>query len=167
MISARTGQLLLVVAGGILFGLGGFTLQYGEGLSYFSKNPAACANCHIMNSQYDSWQKSSHHTAATCVDCHLPHDFIGKYLAKAENGYNHSRAFTMQDFAEPIRINEKNSRILQANCLACHGDFVHELVSSTQADPDGIRCVHCHRSAGHGVLAGLGGPEQATEKRGE
>ena len=73
---------------------------------------AACINCHIMQPQFDSWQKASHHTFATCVDCHLPHDFVGKYIAKAENGYLHSRAFTLQDFAEPIRITAKNSRIL-------------------------------------------------------
>ncbi|MCZ6632812.1 MAG: NapC/NirT family cytochrome c, partial [bacterium] len=87
---------------GCLFGLGSFTLYYGEGFSYFSKDPKACMNCHIMKPQFDSWQKSSHHTLATCVDCHLPHDFLGKYIAKAENGYNHSKAFTLQNFHEPI-----------------------------------------------------------------
>ncbi len=61
---------------GVLIGLGGATVRYAEGLSYLSKDPEACANCHIMNPQYDSWQKASHHTAATCVDCHLPHEFV-------------------------------------------------------------------------------------------
>lgn len=69
-----------------------------------------------MQPQYDSWQKSSHHAQATCVDCHLPHDFLGKWVDKAENGYNHSRAFTLQDFREPIRINAHNRGILQDNC---------------------------------------------------
>ena len=60
---------------------------YAEGASYFSTNPQSCANCHIMREQYDSWQKASHHANAKCIDCHLPHDFVGKYVAKAENGY--------------------------------------------------------------------------------
>ena len=47
-------------------GLGNKFGTFAEGLSYFSTNPAACANCHIMQSQYDSWQKSSHHGAASC-----------------------------------------------------------------------------------------------------
>ena len=34
-----------------LIGVGAFTFQYGEGLSYFSTDPDACANCHIMRPQ--------------------------------------------------------------------------------------------------------------------
>lgn len=150
---------------GVFVGVGGFTFRYAEGLSYFSTDPAACANCHIMQSQYDSWQKSSHHTVANCVDCHLPHDFIGKYIAKAENGYHHSKGFTLQDFHEPIMIKSKNSQILQDNCIACHGDFVHELVAGATSDPHSIRCVHCHSSVGHGQRAGLGGEETLKESK--
>ena len=43
-----------------------------------------------MNDQYDSWTKAGT-TAAVCVDCHLPHDFVPKYIAKADNGYRHSQ----------------------------------------------------------------------------
>src|SRR5690606_24278392 len=101
----RTTQWMVaavVVALGVFAGVGLVTFDHAEGLSYFSTDPAACANCHIMQPQYDSWQNSSHHTVATCVDCHLPHDFIGKYRAKAENGYHHSVGFTFQNFHEPI-----------------------------------------------------------------
>lgn len=157
-------MIVLATMVGILLGVGVFTLNYGEGLSYFSKDPKACANCHIMNPQFDSWQKASHHTFATCVDCHLPHDFIGKYIAKVENGYNHSRAFTLQDFHEPIQINEKNSRILQANCVACHKDLVHNFGQGFATGVDAIHCVHCHQSVGHGERVGLGGPQTDHEK---
>src|SRR6185436_4760388 len=111
---------------GLTLGLGLFTFNYAEGTSYFSADPKACVNCHIMRDEYDSWQKSGHHAAARCVDCHLPHEIVPKYIAKAENGYWHSKGFTFNDFHEPIRIKPKNSRILQENCLRCHGDFVHE-----------------------------------------
>ena len=96
--------LALAVTFGVMVGLGLFTFRYAEGMSYFSTDPRACANCHIMNDQYASWTKAPHHGAATCVDCHLPHDFVGKYLAKASNGYHHSKGFTFQDFHEPIQI---------------------------------------------------------------
>lgn len=137
---------------GLLIGLGLFTFDYAEGLSYFSTDPKACANCHIMNDEYDSWQKASHHTAAKCVDCHLPHRFLPKYLAKAENGYFHSKGFTFLDFHEPIMIKPKNARILQENCLACHGDMVHELVAGATTQKDAVTCVHCHASVGHGPV---------------
>ena len=144
-----------------LAGIGTFTFGYGEGFSYLSTNPEACANCHIMQPRLDSYRKASHHTAATCVDCHLPSDFLGKYLAKLRNGWNHSVAFTTGRFAEPIVIKETNSSILQENCLACHGALIHDLTIAA-----GLRCVHCHRTVGHGELAGLGGPPGKPAARG-
>lgn len=150
----------------MLIGVGGFTFRYAEGLSYFSKDPRACVNCHIMQSQFDSWQKGSHHAVATCVDCHLPHSFPEKYIAKAENGYHHSKGFTLQDFHEPIMIKSKNSRILQNNCLHCHEALVEELTMAAGHGEESPRCVQCHRDVGHGPTAGLGGPEdEITRER--
>lgn len=146
---------------GMLVGIGAMTFQYAEGTSYLSKDPRACANCHIMRPQFDSWQKGSHHTVATCVDCHLPCDFPANYLAKAENGWNHSKAFTLQDFPEPILITPKNAAILHDNCLRCHRDLIHDAaLVSTEGAP---RCVHCHQSVGHGESAGLGGPWRESD----
>jgi cytochrome c nitrite reductase small subunit len=163
------GTAGLVVLGalvGVLLGVGGYTFYYAEGLSYMSSDPQVCANCHIMRPQFESWQKGSHHAVARCVDCHLPHDLIGKYVAKAENGWHHSKGFTLQDFHEPIMIKAKNARILQENCLACHGDLVHEQVGGVNGDPGEVQCVHCHVGVGHGETTGLGGPERADETEG-
>ena len=88
-----------------------------------------------MNDQYASWQKGPHHGAARCVDCHLPHGGLGKWVAKGENGYHHSKGFTLQDFHEPILIKPKNAGILQENCLRCHGEFVHEIVAGSTHRP--------------------------------
>ena len=145
-------------------GLGGYTFMYAEGLSYMSSDPKACVNCHIMQSQYDSWQKASHHNVAVCVDCHLPHSLIPKYIAKADNGYRHSKGFTLQDFHEPIMINDTNKRILQENCLACHDQMVHDLVPGATFDTDVVYCVHCHSTVGHGEPVGLGGADQGIEE---
>ena len=164
MASSSKGRLWLLIAAslGAFIGLGLYTFRVAEGLSYFSTDPKACANCHIMLPQYDSWQKSSHHAVARCVDCHLPHELIPKYIAKAENGYHHSKGFTLQDFHEPILIKEKNSRILQENCIRCHDPLVHELLTGAHAGEEPRRCVHCHSSVGHGETAGLGGPEHLS-----
>jgi cytochrome c nitrite reductase small subunit len=156
--------LLLSILVGMLAGVGGFTLDYAEGLSYLSEDPEACTNCHVMKPRFESWQKSSHHAVATCAACHLPHDFLGKYLAKGWNGLRHSAAFTLQNFPEPIQITELNGRILQASCVECHREFVHDIVEGATTDPDAVRCVHCHRSVGHGDTVGLGGPERSSEK---
>lgn len=147
-------KIVLSILLGLLAGIGLFTFHYAEGLSYFSADPKACVNCHIMRPQYDSWQKSSHHAEAGCVDCHLPHDLIPKYKAKADNGYHHSKGFTFQDFPEPIIITPKNAAILQKNCLRCHKDMVHGLAASE--GPGAVRCVHCHAGVGHGERALMG-----------
>jgi cytochrome c nitrite reductase small subunit len=89
--------------------------------------------------------------------------FFSKYLSKAENGWNHSKAFTLQNFPEPIKITSKNGQILQLNCLRCHRSLVHEITNEGDTDSGSIRCVHCHRAVGHGETVGLGGPEQAGE----
>lgn len=162
----RKRIILLSITLGAMIGLGGFTFYYGEGLSYLSKDPKACVNCHIMQSQFDSWQKASHHTSATCVQCHLPHDFVNKYIAKAVNGYNHSKAFTFQDFHEPIMITEENSVILQNNCIDCHKDITENLAHGGYNGPDAVKCVKCHQTVGHGETMGLGGPIKEYEKGG-
>lgn len=140
---------------GILTGLGGFTFRYAQGISYFSRDPRACANCHIMQPQYDSWQKATHHTVATCVDCHLPHSFFPKYLAKADNGYRHSKAFTLQNFHEPIQITPRNSRILEANCRSCHSAVTADMQGGGHPKTS-MSCVHCHANVGHGERLGMG-----------
>ncbi len=149
-LSKRWFALAILI--GILTGVSGFTFRYAEGFSYLSNDPKVCVNCHIMNDEYDSWRKGPHHSFATCNDCHVPPGFPGKYIAKASNGYHHSKGFTFQDFHEPILIKEKNSQLLQDNCLRCHGDFVHEIVRGSTWDDNAIRCVHCHRGVGHGAM---------------
>src|SRR3954465_7301721 len=149
----RTKPLLaLAVLIGVLLGLGSFTFNYASGLSYLSNDPKACVNCHIMNDEYNAWTKGSHHAIATCNDCHLRHSFVAYYFDKASNGWNHSKAFTLQNFHEPIMINEHNSRILQGNCLRCHEEMVHEIVAGNKLDISSVKCVTCHMTVGHGPL---------------
>lgn len=148
--SARRVAYSIAALVGVLVGLGVYTFRYAEGLSYFSTDPRACVNCHVMRDAYDSWQKASHHAAAVCVECHLPTGFAAKYLAKAENGFWHSKGFTLQDFHEPIRIKPENRMILQANCVRCHADLVSEIAAPGEREAAAVRCVTCHAQVGHG-----------------
>ncbi len=158
----------IAVALGVLAGLGAYTFSYAEGFSYFSTDPQACVNCHIMQSQYDSWQKASHHTSAVCVDCHLPTSFFSKYLVKAENGWRHGKLFTTGGFEEPIVVQAAGKKILQENCVRCHEAMTSDMMNhgvgvsdDTTLPPE--TCTHCHSTVGHGVRAGLGGPFNADE----
>jgi cytochrome c nitrite reductase small subunit len=55
-------RVAIVVVGmlvGLAVGVGGYTFVYAKGYSYLTNDPAACANCHVMNLQGQS-----------CVRCH-------------------------------------------------------------------------------------------------
>ena len=149
-LAAVTAALLL----GAFAGSGLFTFSYAEGLSYLSNDPKACVNCHVMREQYDGWQKASHHARATCNDCHVPQDALGKYVTKAKHGWRHSKAFTLNDFAEPIRILPEDLDIVHANCVRCHEELVSELAPSPHAsrDGEGLACTRCHTAVAHGPI---------------
>lgn len=145
-------ETLLIIAisvtAGVAVGLGGFTFVYAKGGSYLQNDPAACVNCHIMNEQYTAWYKSSHRSVAVCNDCHAPHDFLGKYMTKASNGFWHSFGFTTGRFPDPIRIKPANLEITEKACRGCHSAVVHA-IGAEQSGTDGLSCVRCHDSVGH------------------
>lgn len=133
---------------GVPLGSATATFLYADGLSYLSKDPRACTNCHVMQSQYDSWQSSSHHTVATCNECHSHGTIIEKYIQKGVNGLAHSWAFTTGIFHEPIRIKNFNLKIVQKNCFSCHDN----LIQSSQfghSSFDNKNCLNCHKEVGH------------------
>lgn len=151
-------KILTFLALGVLLGLGLFTFQYGQGWSYFSSDPAACANCHIMGPWYKSWRLSGHKQVTGCNDCHMPEGLAAKLVAKADNGLRHSWGFTFNSFHEPIRITERNREILEGNCLRCHGEVAHSLRMARKnfEERETMNCVKCHAVAGHGNMPGRG-----------
>ena len=51
----RFSAVAIVVAVwvGAVVGLGAYTFVYAKGYSYLTDNPAACANCHVVQAQYE------------------------------------------------------------------------------------------------------------------
>ena len=152
-------SLLASVLAGVFLGVGSYTFVVAHGTSYLSNDPAVCVNCHVMREEFDGWQHGSHHAVAVCNDCHLPHDnVVHKLFVKASNGYHHSKAFTLMNFREPIRIKPANAEVLEANCVRCHSALVEEITAhgtlGMPTDPerkaDLYGCVRCHEGVGHG-----------------
>ncbi len=150
-----------------------YLVYASKALSYLSADPKACINCHVMNTQYATWQHSSHAERATCVECHLPVDnMLNKYAAKARDGWNHSVAFTMNTFGQNIGISEDGANRVQANCISCHAtltqliianrDRYHDFTGSPVTDR---KCWDCHRDVPHGKVRSLSSTPNALGVR--
>jgi cytochrome c nitrite reductase small subunit len=139
--------ILIGLVFGVAAGIGGYTFVYARGASYLTNDPAACANCHVMEEQFRGWVKSSHRSVAVCNDCHTPAGLVPKYVTKASNGFWHSFYFTTGAFPEPIRITERNHRVAERACRACHEEVVSAIEGSHAQGA--VSCTGCHRSVGH------------------
>lgn len=140
--------VLLAVLVGMGLGVGVYTFGYARGASYMTDDPAACANCHVMREQFESWMKSSHGRVAVCNDCHTPRGLAPKYATKAINGFFHSLAFTTGRFPDEIQITERNFNVAESSCLKCHADIVSS-IRATRGHREDVSCIQCHARVGH------------------
>ncbi|MDR3439399.1 cytochrome c nitrite reductase small subunit [Telmatospirillum sp.] len=143
--------VFLALAVGVTLGLGIYTFVYAKGYSYLTNNPAACANCHVMQEYYSGWMKSPHHAVAGCNDCHTPHDMVGKYAIKAANGFSHSLAFTIGPIPDNIVIKGYNERVTEGACRSCHAALV-DAIEGPHSRQD-ISCLSCHADVGHSAAS--------------
>jgi cytochrome c nitrite reductase small subunit len=155
-----TLPVLLLLAVGL--GLGGVTFHVSRASSYLSDNPQTCVNCHVMAPQFATWQNSRHRETATCNDCHVPHDNVLRHYAfKASDGARHAFMFTFRLEPQVIRIHPAGQRVVQENCVRCHGVSAHrtrlaEVPGDARAEEgEGLRCWACHRETPHGRVRGL------------
>lgn len=133
---------------GALLAVGSYTFIYAKGYSYVSNDPAACANCHIMQPHYNAWSRSSHRSVAVCNDCHTPPGAVGKYVTKGINGFNHSLAFTTGRFPEPLRITARNAEVTEKACRKCHEPIV-AAIEGPDPHKNRTSCIRCHATVGH------------------
>jgi cytochrome c nitrite reductase small subunit len=129
-------------------GVGAYTFVYAKGGSYLTNDPAACANCHIMQEYYDGWTRSSHHIAAVCNDCHTPPGLAAKYATKGSNGFWHSFAFTTGRHPDPLRIKPHNRQVAEQACQKCHLEIV-QAIEGGHAEKTKLSCIACHGAVGH------------------
>ena len=72
-------------------------------------------------------------------------------MAKADHGFRHSAAFTLQKFKEPIEITPRDREMVRVNCVRCHDGLVHAGADAPGRKDGALDCMHCHAGAGHGA----------------
>ncbi len=141
-----------------------YLIYLSKAFSYLSKDPKACINCHVMNTQYATWQRSSHARDVTCIECHLPTDgVINKYIAKSVDGWNHTVAFTFDTYDNAIKISDDGASRVQKNCISCHRSIVSTLIYNAdkyhnfddENIENGRKCWSCHKEVPHGKVRSL------------
>ena len=88
--------------------------------------------------------KSPHRHVAVCNDCHAPHDLVGKYAVKANNGFWHSFAFTSGDYPDPVRIKPGNREVTEGACRRCHAPIV-EAIDANHSGKNAVACLSLPR----------------------
>jgi len=140
---------------GVAAGTGLFVLHISRADSYLSDAPETCMNCHVMTTQYVTWQHSSHAGVATCNDCHVPHtSFPAHWAFKAKDGLWHATVFTMRWEPQVIRLSKGAIPVVEENCRRCHAQVI-ENVCLTTHQPGDLRCWDCHREVPHGTVRSL------------
>ncbi len=140
--------------GGVILGMLVMTARISEAFSYISDDPKACENCHIMTTQYATWERSSHREVATCNDCHVPHEnIVRKYAFKAKDGMRHTFMFTFRLEPQVIRAIPASKQVIYDNCLRCHQQ--EQLSQLNLLCTSGRNCSECHSMVPHGDVDSL------------
>lgn len=148
----------------VFIGMSAYLVHASRLFTYLSEDPKVCINCHTMNTQFATWQHSSHRERATCVECHLPQEsLVDKLLAKSRDGFKHSYAMTFHTYeGRNIRASASARQRIQANCIVCHREMVSQITANTQlyiagrtAEELDRKCWSCHRNIPHGRARGL------------
>jgi cytochrome c nitrite reductase small subunit len=135
--------LSLVAVGGVSAVVLLFLMLGPPGLLAKSSKPDFCAQCHVMEAQYEAWVHVGAHRRKLCVDCHLPNDNRAvHYIWKGLTGLKDAVFFYSGRVPERIMLTAHGEAVLQANCIRCHETTV-SLMDTER------KCWSCHRRISH------------------
>lgn len=152
-----TWRIPMLLCAAVFAGLMANIIYISRFFSYLSDKPETCMNCHVMSTQYATWQRGDHGHRALCVDCHVPQDNIfRKYAFKAMDGVRHSTIFTLRMEPQVIRIKQAGTNVVQENCLRCHENLTHKITIAKDE-----LCWTCHKETPHSSINSLSAAPQA------
>lgn len=142
----RDNPRLMRISGVVVLVLAavGLYVSFGTpGLFAKSGTPEFCAQCHVMETQYENWFHNGGHRRLKCIDCHLPNDNMARHLTyKGYDGMWDAFVFYSGRVPETITLSAHGAALLQENCRRCH----EETVAKINEDRN---CWQCHRRLSH------------------
>lgn len=165
------GKTLVLLAVGVVAGIvlwGGFNTAMEA-----TNTETFCVSCHEMEANvYQELQNTIHYTnrtgvRATCPDCHVPKDWVHKFVRKiqASNELFHHFRGTVDT---PEKFDAKRFQLAQnvwntmkntdsRECRNCHDyesmNFAKQQSRSQQrhedAENQGLTCIDCHKGIAH------------------
>ena len=161
LIPPKPWQPVVIVLLGAITALAIYMIKVANVTSYLTDDPRACINCHVMTTEYITWNHSAHREVANCNDCHVPHDnVLKKYAFKAKDGLYHATIYALRAEPQAIVMHEAGQKVVQNNCIRCHFDQVTDAKSVSWVDShlnDRLdrTCWECHRETPHGRVKSL------------
>ena len=92
-----------------------YTFWHAKGASYLSNDSEACND--YLSAPHS--QKIAGQPRATCNDCHLPHNFVSKWIAKAQSGVGHAYAFTFKLDTLPTNLSANETSSKWCKIIVC------------------------------------------------
>jgi len=162
------GALALVL--GIL-GTSGFLTVLGA-----TNTQEFCISCHEMEANvYQEYKQTIHYqnpagVQATCPDCHVPHEFISKMIAKTRASFTDVPAHLMGKIDTPEKFEQHRAELAErvwarmkgndsANCRSCHSyeamalkdqdRYARRKHSPEYLEKTGRTCIDCHKGIAH------------------
>lgn len=102
-------------------------------------NPVFCARCHVMQTQYVSFLRSTHHQA-TCVDCHSGSRCTSCHTVWSADAESLAKRVNAPDKA----LHEIHRLSRNVTCEACHRGIMHARTDGYPRTSARSSCKDCH-----------------------
>ena len=159
--SRGRGQLLA----GMVVGMAAVLLALA-GLRYTSSN-SFCISCHVHPGADSTWTLSTHYknesgVVVHCSECHLPPPGLYHLSEKARMGVRDVFSMLFRDtdkidWLERSALYNARHYTYDSSCIRCHAELYStgltdkgvEAHKHYESQRDQLRCINCHKGAGH------------------
>jgi cytochrome c nitrite reductase small subunit len=132
----------------------GVVLMIAAGGFVYTRDPAFCGRCHLIEPFYKSWKEANHAGyGAGCIDCHYGPGMAGRIKGEVYTSVMFMK-YAVGSYGQPTW----RGLLINENCLECHpGVLDEEMILAGElpfyhrehVEVKGVECRSCHTAIGH------------------